>query len=213
MPSYKESIEQLMGTLRIFSSDGRHCEHEVRDFLLYYIPRTTIARLVDLAEEIAQWARDGFLERDGQRVPYNEKHLKAAIQALHMTNRFQPPGRATTGYLRTTLLRMWEREQGSGVATAPQRHRAEKNDTPKAKWDRMLAQLRQRINERSYNTWIRPCRLLALTETGLLVAVSNETAVYWLQQHYYEIWVDVFECVCGRTPDTIEFVVQQKEEE
>lgn len=76
-------------------------------------------------------------------------------------------------------------------------------------WARIIAFIEARLNRPSYNTWVRPCQLGAITRTALQVLAPNSVSVYWLSEHYTGLFSAAFAAVWGTPPTTVIFEVRQ----
>lgn len=64
-------------------------------------------------------------------------------------------------------------------------------------WESCLSYLSERVNERSFNTWLKPTRLLAIERNRLLLAVPNKFVAEWLEQHYLPVINEAVEKITG----------------
>jgi chromosomal replication initiator protein len=64
-------------------------------------------------------------------------------------------------------------------------------------WESCLSYLSERVNERSFNTWLKPTRLLAIEGKRLLLAVPNKFVADWLEQHYLPVINEAVESITG----------------
>lgn len=66
-----------------------------------------------------------------------------------------------------------------------------------ALWGECLSYLSERINERSFNTWLKPTRPLALEGSELRIVVPNKFVAEWLEQHYLPLINEAVEKATG----------------
>jgi chromosomal replication initiator protein len=71
------------------------------------------------------------------------------------------------------------------------------NCEAKALWGDCLTYLSERINARSFNTWLKPTRPLALEGSRLRILVPNKFVAEWLEQHYLPLLNEAVEKLCG----------------
>lgn len=76
-------------------------------------------------------------------------------------------------------------------------------------WDTILISLQKTINRPSFDTWLRPTRLLEQNGRGVVIGVPSEDFVYWLQDYYTTIIQDELEKQIGQRPDITFQVVEQ----
>ncbi|MDP8214939.1 MAG: chromosomal replication initiator protein DnaA [Candidatus Euphemobacter frigidus] len=63
----------------------------------------------------------------------------------------------------------------------------------------LLSQLKDRLGEQNYQTWISTIRSIAWEEEKLIIEVPNLFFRDWLQEHYLEIMEDTASRIVGRT--------------
>jgi len=71
------------------------------------------------------------------------------------------------------------------------------NCEAKALWGDCLTYLSERINERSFNTWLKPTMPLALEGRSLRILVPNKFVAEWLEQHYLPLINEAVEKLSG----------------
>ena len=64
-------------------------------------------------------------------------------------------------------------------------------------WESCLSYLSERVNERSFNTWLKPTRLLAIEGNRVMLAVPNKFVAEWLEQHYLPVMNEALEKITG----------------
>jgi chromosomal replication initiator protein len=75
-------------------------------------------------------------------------------------------------------------------------------------WEKILRDLQNRINRPSFETWLKPTRLLSFNDNNLVVAVPNAYFVNWLGEHYLEPIVEALKSFVDTMPE-IHFVVDE----
>src|SRR5579859_1883164 len=55
---------------------------------------------------------------------------------------------------------------------------------PMNDWQKVLAYLKAKVNEQSYQTWLRPTRLAQISGAALYVQVPNREFQEWIQENY-----------------------------
>jgi hypothetical protein len=73
-------------------------------------------------------------------------------------------------------------------------------------WQQALAVLEQRVNRPSFNTWLRPTRLLGISGHTVQIGVPDEVFPYWLGEYYQQIITEVLAEKLGYEP-TVTFKV------
>ncbi len=73
-------------------------------------------------------------------------------------------------------------------------------------WGDVLSTLEKQINRPSFNTWIRPTRLVSLEHQRACIGVPDDVFVYWLGEHYVNVIVEVMAEIVGFQPE-VSFVV------
>ncbi len=73
-------------------------------------------------------------------------------------------------------------------------------------WQQALAMLEQRINRPSFNTWLRPTRLLGITGRTVQIGVPDEVFPYWLGEYYQYVITEALTETLGYEP-TVTFTV------
>lgn len=79
-------------------------------------------------------------------------------------------------------------------------------------WNQMLGHLQVQLSRPTYETWIKPARLEAITDQSVVICTPNSFARRWLLNHYGSVIADVVQTVLGR-PIDIQFSVAQSSEE
>src|SRR5579863_5061286 len=51
-------------------------------------------------------------------------------------------------------------------------------------WQKVLSYLKEKVNEQSYQTWLRPTRLAQVSGTSIYVQVPNREFQEWIQENY-----------------------------
>jgi hypothetical protein len=77
-------------------------------------------------------------------------------------------------------------------------------------WKSVLKSLEQRINGPSFNTWLRPTYLRGQHEQTVQIGVPDDVFVYWLQEYYQALIIEILAERLGFQPQ-LEFVVQDSE--
>jgi chromosomal replication initiator protein len=77
-------------------------------------------------------------------------------------------------------------------------------------WNDVLTRLEKRINRPSFNTWIRPTCLVAVTQPNVQVGVPEDVFVYWLGEYYVNVIADTLAEILGFQPE-ISFVVMDRQ--
>ncbi len=77
-------------------------------------------------------------------------------------------------------------------------------------WNDVLKRLEKRINRPSFNTWIRPTCLVAITQHNIRIGVPDEVFVYWLGEHYVNVIAESLSEILGFQPN-ISFIVMDGE--
>lgn len=54
-------------------------------------------------------------------------------------------------------------------------------------WDRVLENIRQRVNEQTYNTWFAQTEFVSIQDDCLKLQGPNQFFVDWLTEHHYEL--------------------------
>lgn len=78
-------------------------------------------------------------------------------------------------------------------------------------WNDVLKRLEKRINRPSFNTWLRPTSLLAITDQNVQIGVPDDVFVYWLGEHYVHVITEILTDLLGIQPE-ISFVVMEHDE-
>lgn len=73
-------------------------------------------------------------------------------------------------------------------------------------WENILKEMRGRINQPSFETWLKPTQLISFEDNKLKVAVPNEYFVNWLGEHYLEPIIEVLKTFLDEIPE-IYFIV------
>lgn len=73
-------------------------------------------------------------------------------------------------------------------------------------WQQVLEQLENQLSRPTFETWIKPARVQALSDTTLTITTPNPFARNWLQKHYLGTISTVVQDLLGR-PVEIEVVV------
>ena len=77
----------------------------------------------------------------------------------------------------------------------------------KTSWQECLGLLRDKVQPQSYNTWLKPTKLISGDNESLVLGVPNRFVASWLEGHYIEHIneaVDIF--VQARGSDMLAFV-------
>lgn len=116
----------------------------------------------------------------------------------------QKPTACTAPYLRVVLKNLGQTPQSP---TQPPPAAAVTTEQPEGDpWARIVGIVRQRIDPRSFATWIRPLRPGRITAQELQVICPDEVYVGWLQDHYVKILSEAFAQVMGHHPPTLSIV-------
>ena len=65
-------------------------------------------------------------------------------------------------------------------------------------WNEVLTKLETQLSSPTFETWIKPTRIQALSERELVLLTDNPFARNWLQKHYLNQITDVATEVLGR---------------
>lgn len=126
------------------------------------------------------------------RVQYGAGVLQQGI--LKVTG-YDEPGKCTVPYLRVVLQDVAAKAAPPApvVAVSP----TSAPQTPADVWARVLAQLEQRVNRGSFNTWLRPVTFLGVAQQILSVGVADEAHQWQLSQYYYELILETWHAQGG----------------
>jgi len=75
-------------------------------------------------------------------------------------------------------------------------------------WEKVLKEIGNRINQPSFETWLKPTRLISFDDGLLKVGVPNEYFVNWLREHYLESIKEVLGALVDKIPE-IHFMVDE----
>ncbi|MCP4043433.1 MAG: hypothetical protein GY731_16005 [Gammaproteobacteria bacterium] len=115
-----------------------------------------------------------------------------------------------SGYRKSTTPGV-ERSESPGVVestTSEQHTPGDLSDNRGLVWQRILTRLERGINRPSFNTWLRPTRLLEAGPAVWRIGVPDEVFVYWLGEYYRSVVRDAIDRETGCAP-ALEFVVCQ----
>ncbi|MEN9204311.1 MAG: chromosomal replication initiator protein DnaA [Thermostichales cyanobacterium DRC_bins_46] len=76
-------------------------------------------------------------------------------------------------------------------------------------WEQMLGHLQVQLSRPTYETWIKPARLEAVTDRSVVIRTPNSFARRWLLNHYGSVIAEVVQTVLGR-PMEIQFSVAEE---
>ncbi len=71
----------------------------------------------------------------------------------------------------------------------------------------ILTCLKRRVNEPSFNTWLRPMKILRWQDSQWVIGVPDATFVYWLDTYYTKLLQEIIKEVTGQQV-SIEFRVE-----
>lgn len=138
------------------------------------------------------------------RVQYG---AAAVTSALAKVCAMGEPQKATAPYLKAVL------KNGGGsqpAASQPAPAAPAAGKIGKEHWERILQVLEQRINPRSYATWLRPCILMEISRDTLTLGAPSDVHVSWLLEHYIPVISQAFGKVVGQMPIHVQIVVAEK---
>jgi len=123
---------------------------------------------------------------------------EAVTAALAKVCAMGEPQKATAPYLKAILRNGGAHASASPAAPGPVAPAARK--IGREHWDRIMQALEQRINPRSFATWLRPCTLIEISKTALTIGAPSEVHVSWLNEHYIAVLSQAFAKVIGQMP-------------
>jgi chromosomal replication initiator protein len=75
-------------------------------------------------------------------------------------------------------------------------------------WDKVLEQIKTRMNPSSFNTWFSPTKQLAFQDNTLRVAVPDKYFVNWLEEHYIDVVLEILRTLTGNSIE-VNFVIDE----
>jgi chromosomal replication initiator protein len=73
-------------------------------------------------------------------------------------------------------------------------------DNPSEIWTRCLQAFRDRVPRQSFETWLRPTKLLSFTEKSAVIKVPNAFFSEWIEQHYLRCIQEALRDLTGSSP-------------
>ncbi len=81
-----------------------------------------------------------------------------------------------------------------------------------AVWDRVLAEVSERVPKQVFETWFAPLRLQGIDDSGAKIVVPNRFFADWLTQHFRDLLAEALSGANGGEAMDVVFVVDRKAE-
>ncbi|WP_066061355.1 DnaA N-terminal domain-containing protein [Neobacillus soli] len=72
-------------------------------------------------------------------------------------------------------------------------------------WNNLLQEIKKKINNPQFETWIKPCELIYLDDNKVVIRTKTEFSKDWLDERYTNLISDTLEELTGIKKD-IQFI-------
>jgi chromosomal replication initiator protein len=73
-------------------------------------------------------------------------------------------------------------------------------------WDQALGQLKEKVGQQHYRTWLEPIRFIESNEKSIVLGVPNRFFKNWVEEHYSQAITTVLENICTKVLG-VDFVI------